>query len=89
LLFDCPGQVELYTVHESMRRIIDELGKWNIRLCCVHLIDAVLCSKGTAFIAAVLLSLSTSLQLELPHVNVLSKVDLLPKYGELGEGAAC
>ena len=24
------------------------------------------------------------LQLELPHVNVLSKIDLLAQYGELG-----
>lgn len=83
-IFDCPGQVELYTVHDSMRNIIVALSKRNIRLCCVHLVDSVLCSKGTAFVAAVLLSLSTSLQLELPHVNVLTKIDLLPKHGELG-----
>ena len=30
-----------------------------------------------------LLSLSTMLQLELPHVNVLTKIDLLKNYGEL------
>lgn len=37
------------------------------------------------YISALLLSLSTMLHLELPHVNVLSKVDLVPQYGELGE----
>jgi GPN-loop GTPase len=30
-----------------------------------------------------MLSLSTMLQLELPHVNVLTKIDLLKRYGEL------
>ena len=30
-----------------------------------------------------MLSLSTMLQLELPHVNILSKVDLLESYGSL------
>jgi hypothetical protein len=31
-----------------------------------------------------LLSLNTMLHLELPHINVLSKVDLLVQYGKLG-----
>merc|ERR1712000_738078 len=76
LLFDCPGQVELYTVHDSMRNTVLQLQKWNLRICCVHLIDSVLCQQPSSFIAAVMLSLSTSLQLELPHINVLSKIDL-------------
>jgi hypothetical protein len=32
-----------------------------------------------------MLSLSTMLHLELPHINVLSKIDLLSQYGKLGE----
>jgi GTPase SAR1 family protein len=84
LLFDCPGQVELYTVHNSMKNIVLQLQKWQLRVCCVHLVDSVLCQQPASFIAAVLLSLSTSLQLELPHINVLTKIDLLPKYDELG-----
>jgi hypothetical protein len=32
-----------------------------------------------------MLSLSTMLHLELPHVNVLSKIDLVRQYGKLGE----
>ena len=32
-----------------------------------------------------LLSLKTMMQLELPHINVLSKVDLMESYGKLGE----
>lgn len=36
------------------------------------------------YLSALLLSLSTMLHLELPQVNVLSKVDLVPHYGRLG-----
>lgn len=36
------------------------------------------------YLSALLLSLSTMLHLELPQVNVLSKVDMVPQYGELG-----
>lgn len=31
-LFDCPGQVELYTHHGSVRNIFAQLSKWNFRV---------------------------------------------------------
>ena len=43
----------------------------------VHLVDATHCSDPYRFISVLLLSLKTMLQLDLPHVNVLSKIDLL------------
>ena len=54
------------------------------RLTAVHLIDAHLCSDPGKYISALLLSLSTMLHLELPHINVLSKIDLIESYGKLG-----
>ena len=36
------------------------------------------------YLSALLLSLSTMLHLEQPHVNVLSKMDLIKQYGKLG-----
>lgn len=80
-LFDCPGQVELYTHHNSMKNITAHLVKYGLHLCSVHLVDAHCCSDPGKFISAVLLSLSTMLQMELPHINVLSKVDLMVQYG--------
>lgn len=55
-----------------------------MQLTAVHLIDAHLCSDPGKYISALLLSLSTMLHLELPHVNVLSKIDLIESYGKLG-----
>lgn len=31
-LFDCPGQVELYTHHNSVKNIFAKLSKWNFRV---------------------------------------------------------
>ncbi|PNF35351.1 GPN-loop GTPase 2 [Cryptotermes secundus] len=81
-LFDCPGQVELYTHHNSMKNITANLVKYGLHLCSVHLVDAHYCSDPGKFISALLLSLSTMLQMELPHINVLSKIDLMVQYGK-------
>lgn len=83
LLFDCPGQVELYTHNNSIRNIVAQLQKWDYRLAAVHLVDSHYCSDPGKFISVLLTSLSTMLQVELPHVNVLSKVDLIEKFGRL------
>lgn len=79
-IFDCPGQVELYTHHRSMARIFEKLNQLGYHLCTVQLIDSHYCSEPTKFISTLLLSLNTMLQMGLPHVNVLSKADLLKKF---------
>ncbi|XP_075516885.1 GPN-loop GTPase QQT1 [Primulina tabacum] len=83
-LFDFPGQVELFFLHENAKRVIMKLVKnLNLRLTAVHLVDAHLCSDPGKYVSALLLSLSTMLHLELPHVNVFSKIDLIESYGKL------
>lgn len=81
-LFDCPGQVELYTHHSAIKNITSSLIKFGLHLCSVHLVDAHYCSDSSKFISTLMLSLSTMLQVELPHINVLSKIDLLNQYGD-------
>lgn len=56
-----------------------------VQLVAVHLVDSHYCSDPGKFISVLLTSLSTMVQVELPHVNVLSKVDLMEQYGKLGE----
>ncbi len=34
LLLDCPGQVELYTHHNSVKNISAQLRKWNFKVFC-------------------------------------------------------
>ncbi|XP_052100414.1 GPN-loop GTPase 2-like isoform X2 [Mytilus californianus] len=83
LIFDFPGQVELYTHHNAVRNVLQKLQKWDCRLVAVHLVDSHYCSDPSKFISVLLTSLSTMLQIELPHVNVLSKCDLIEKFGKL------
>mmetsp|Transcript_1742 Transcript_1742/g.3732 ORF Transcript_1742/g.3732 Transcript_1742/m.3732 type:complete len:322 (-) Transcript_1742:167-1132(-) len=78
VIFDCPGQVELYTHHDIMTRITQQMVKvLDLRLVAVHLVDSTLCVDAYRYISAVLLSLSAMMQMELPHINVLSKIDML------------
>eukprot|EP01065_Artemidia_motanka_P013563 TRINITY_DN17567_c0_g3_i1.p1 TRINITY_DN17567_c0_g3~~TRINITY_DN17567_c0_g3_i1.p1 ORF type:complete len:301 (+),score=89.38 TRINITY_DN17567_c0_g3_i1:285-1187(+) len=81
LVFDCPGQVELYTHHEAFRKLVGWLqSALHVRLCGVHLVDSIHVRSGPQFMSALVLSLVSMLQLELPHINVLTKVDLLQTY---------
>lgn len=101
VLFDLPGQVELSTNHDSLKRIIAKLTKIGFRvqfklcliesslmskvqLAAVHLCDAHYVTDASKYVSVLLLSLRTMLHLELPHINVLSKVDLITQYGALG-----
>ncbi|BGP17133.1 hypothetical protein JCM10213_005245 [Rhodosporidiobolus nylandii] len=84
VVFDTPGQVELSTDHGSLKRIMERLQKkMGFRLAAVHLMDASHILDASKYVAILLLALRTMLQLELPHVNVLSKVDLLGQAGDL------
>ncbi|XP_042418533.1 GPN-loop GTPase QQT1-like [Zingiber officinale] len=83
-LFDFPGQVELFFLHSNTKNIITKLvKKLDLRLTAVHLIDAHLCCDPGKYVSGLILSLTTMLHLELPHINVLSKIDLIENYGKL------
>lgn len=79
-LFDCPGQVELYTHHTAMATIFERLQKEGYHLVTINLIDSHYCSEPTKFVSTLLLALNMMLRMGLPHVNVLSKADLLCKH---------
>ncbi|GFN16594.1 hypothetical protein AtubIFM55763_008120 [Aspergillus tubingensis] len=83
VLFDCPGQVELFTHHSSLRNIFFKLQKMGYRLIVVHLIDSYNLTLPSMYISALLLSLRAMLQMDLPHLNVLTKIDNLSNYSQL------
>ena len=84
LLFDFPGQVELYTHSTCVQMLLQKMvAVLDLRLTAVQLIDAHYCTDATKFLSAAILGTTTMLRLELPTVSVLSKVDLLSRYGEL------
>jgi GPN-loop GTPase len=81
IVLDCPGQIELYVHYDTMRRVCGALEKRNIRLTCVHLSDSTACSDVSRFIASSAVTLSGMMNMEMPTVNVLSKIDLLRAMG--------
>ncbi|KAL9280242.1 GPN-loop GTPase QQT1 [Arabidopsis thaliana] len=96
ILFDFPGQVELFFIHDSTKNVLTKLIKslnlrestylmnfFVLQLTAVQLIDSHLCCDPGNYVSSLLLSLSTMLHMELPHVNVLSKIDLIGSYGKL------
>ncbi|KAI6259999.1 hypothetical protein MCOR07_002917 [Pyricularia oryzae] len=83
ILFDCPGQVELYTHHNSLRNIFFKLQKLGYRLVIVHLSDSICLTQPSLYISNLLLALRAMLQMDLSHVNVLTKIDKVSSYDRL------
>ena len=117
LIFDCPGQIELYTHYPVMNIFKDNLIKNGYYICGAYLIDSqfvedgflfsfflfififyflffvlffflffflflflfliFLLWKAPKFFSGVLTAMSAMIQLEIPHVNILSKMDLV------------
>ena len=65
-----------------MRQLVDQLQNWNFRICGVFIIDAQFMIDAPKFISGVMSALSTMVNLEIPHINVMSKLDLLNKQAK-------
>lgn len=79
IIFDMPGQIELYTHLKVGRQLVELLESWNFRVCSVFLIDSQFMIDGAKFLSGTMAALSVMVNIELPHVNILSKMDLLSK----------
>jgi len=79
ILLDCPGQVELYSHLPIIHNLGKQLVMWGYSTVAVYLLDALYVLEPSKFISGCLLSLSCMLQLELPHINVITKCDLADK----------
>lgn len=80
LMFDCPGQIELYTHHKSIANITQKLEQNLLRLCSVNLVDSHQCSDPGKYLSSLVLCTTTMLQLGLPHINIMTKIDQMKKY---------
>lgn len=78
-LIDCPGQIEIVTSEShALKGIISFFqNDLNTQLCVVNLVDGQYCAEPSKYIGALLTCLNTEISLELPHINVMSKMDLI------------
>lgn len=76
VLVDCPGQIELYTHYPIMRQIIGLFAATDYRCLAAYLLESHFMDDESKFFAGVLNAMSTMVQLEIPHINVLTKMDI-------------
>merc|ERR1712232_890282 len=61
-----------------MREFVDALQTWDFRVAGVYCIDVNFIEDMPKFLSGALAALTAMVNLELPHINVLTKCDLLP-----------
>ncbi len=75
VLIDTPGQLELFTLRESSRILINALNR--DRSVMVYLFDPVVSKTPSGFLSMLFMASSAVFRLEIPQVLALSKSDLL------------
>jgi GTPase SAR1 family protein len=77
LVFDCPGQIELYSHVSAIKVLVEILRRNDFQVCGVYAIDCMFATEASKLVAGMLSALSAMALLEIPHVNVLTKCDLM------------
>ncbi|KAH8592392.1 GPN-loop GTPase 3 [Bisporella sp. PMI_857] len=80
IVIDMPGQIELYThipILPALVRHLTRTGALDIRLCAAYLLEATFVVDRAKYFAGTLSAMSAMVMLEVPHVNILSKMDLV------------
>ncbi|KAL9614868.1 MAG: hypothetical protein Q9167_000701 [Letrouitia subvulpina] len=80
IIIDMPGQIELYThvpVVPTLVRHLTRAGAVNVNLCATYLLESTFVVDRAKFFAGTLSAMSAMVMLEVPHINVLSKMDLV------------
>jgi len=75
-----PGQIELYThipVVPTLVKHLTRTGALNVNLCATYLLESTFVIDRAKYFAGTLSAMSAMIMLEVPHVNVLSKMDLV------------
>ncbi|ESZ92220.1 ATP binding protein [Sclerotinia borealis F-4128] len=80
IIIDMPGQIELYThipILPALVKFLTRTGALDINLCAAYLLEATFVVDRAKFFAGTLSAMSAMIMLEVPHVNILSKMDLV------------
>lgn len=83
LVFDCPGQIELYNHLNVFISFVNHLRRDGWGCAVVYCQDCSFMVDASKFISGALQALSAMVRLELPHVNVLTKMDICQNKKEV------
>ena len=76
-LVDCPGQLELYSHYTIIKSLTNNLKKYGLNIVSVFCLDSTFMTERSKFVSGCVISLATMIQMELPHLTVLTKTDLI------------
>ena len=78
VIFDCPGQIELYSHVPILPNLVKHLSQtMGFSLCATYLIESTFVVDKAKYFAGTLSAMSAMIMLEIPHLNILSKMDLV------------
>lgn len=76
LVFDCPGQIELFVHSEVMHKIIEHVRK-HFKCGVVYVMESQYLVDINKYISGCLCALISMARLSVPCINVISKMDLI------------
>ncbi len=78
VIIDTPGQMELFTLRSSGELFVRVFGEKNCVM--VYLYDPIISKTPSGFLSLIFMASSAVLRLNIPHIAVLSKSDILPNH---------
>jgi GTPase SAR1 family protein len=75
VIFDTPGQIELFAFRQSSRHVIDELGRDSSVL--MFLFDPALARTPSGYISSLMLAATTHFRIPVPITKIMAKSDML------------
>ncbi len=75
VLYDVPGQLELFAFRSSSKRLMETLGGSNPVLA--YLLDPMLVNTPNGFVTSMLLAATVKFRFDVPMLFILSKTDLM------------
>merc|ERR1712014_272825 len=77
-LFDCPGQLELYSQVSVFRTLIESLQNYGWQVSVVYTLESTFLADLGKFLSGLMQVLSALVYFEVPHTTVLTKFDISP-----------
>lgn len=69
-----------------MQILVDALHRWDVKVCASYLLESQFMDDKSKYFAGVLSATSAMINLEVPHINVMTKMDLVGSQSVVSTG---
>lgn len=77
ILFDCPGQIELYIHYDYIKTLINRYQNLDFTCCLMYLLESHYINNQEKILSACISCLSAFSLFAIPQLNIITKMDLL------------